>query len=356
MINDKINTQTSGDNSTNYQAETMNIVQGISYSDAKEIALDVYKSNFLELSKEAKSVALQRAEELTDDFLNRLLEENKPAIEEVATPSMQLALYDAQKQYAKTGDKNLETLLVDILVKRASTPERCLKQIIYDESIAVASKLTSQQMDMLTLNLLISQPTFFMISANEFDAFYKKELLPIFQNASKTTLCFEHLEYAGCGSPMGGSHFKSIEEITKLRYSAFFMKPFQQHEVETIIKKHAIHNNYISHIFMRHTRKPTMFQLGTLNSQRFSDTLSQLVFTEQKHEKELINLYNQSIMSEAEIKTQLENIDPQVKQLLEFWTNSQISEFRLTTVGISIAVANFKRYSEREIDLSLWIE
>jgi hypothetical protein len=41
MINDDLQKQEGGDNSSNLQARSIVINQGISYSDAKEIALDV---------------------------------------------------------------------------------------------------------------------------------------------------------------------------------------------------------------------------------------------------------------------------------------------------------------------------
>jgi hypothetical protein len=76
MIKDKVQKQESGDDSTNLQAQSIVVNQGISYSDAKDIALDVYKSNFLQLSQDAAQVARERAEEITDNFLDKLKNEN----------------------------------------------------------------------------------------------------------------------------------------------------------------------------------------------------------------------------------------------------------------------------------------
>lgn len=132
MIKDQVQKQQAGDSSTNLQGQSIVIHQGISYSDAKEIALDVYKSNFLQLSQDAAELARARAEEITDNFLTKLKDENEAAVTEMSQPGMQAALFEAQKQYAKTGDKNLEGLLVDILVERASTPERNIYQIVLD--------------------------------------------------------------------------------------------------------------------------------------------------------------------------------------------------------------------------------
>ncbi|RYZ80199.1 MAG: hypothetical protein EOP06_25785 [Proteobacteria bacterium] len=47
-----------GDQSTNNQAQTINYhYTGVTYTDAKEIALDVFKNNFLVLKDEAAAIA-----------------------------------------------------------------------------------------------------------------------------------------------------------------------------------------------------------------------------------------------------------------------------------------------------------
>ena len=111
MIDKTTQKQGSGNNSTNLQGKEIVINQGISYSDAKEIALDVFKLNFLQLKKEAADIAQNRAEEITEDFLSHLNERNPEAINEFEQPAMQDALFTAQKEYAKSGDKELGDLL-----------------------------------------------------------------------------------------------------------------------------------------------------------------------------------------------------------------------------------------------------
>jgi hypothetical protein len=46
-------------------------------------------------------------------------------------------LFEAQKGYIKTGDKDIADILVDILTDRLSLPDRDLKQIVLDESVQV---------------------------------------------------------------------------------------------------------------------------------------------------------------------------------------------------------------------------
>ncbi len=60
--------QGAGDNSTNLQGQSITINNGISYSDAKQIALDVFELNFPKLLAEASTIATERAEVVTEKF------------------------------------------------------------------------------------------------------------------------------------------------------------------------------------------------------------------------------------------------------------------------------------------------
>lgn len=155
MINDQVTKQEGGENSTNLQGGTIIVNQGITYQDAKNIAIDVFKSNYLELSEKAAITAGQRVEELVDDFLTKMHERKPEAINSIEDPGMQHAIFTAQKEYAKTGDKDLSDMLVDILVDRASQQERNLMQIVLDESLVIVPKLTNNQLDTLTLIFLL---------------------------------------------------------------------------------------------------------------------------------------------------------------------------------------------------------
>ena len=143
MMKDK--KQEGGDGSSNIQAENVNVYNGITYKDAKEIALDVFNSNFIRLKSEAAQIAAERAEEITEKN-----EKSPESLEEFKNPAMQDALFQTQKEYAKSGDEELGNLLVDILVDRAKTQERNMLQLVLDESLLVAPKLTVEHFDLLT--------------------------------------------------------------------------------------------------------------------------------------------------------------------------------------------------------------
>jgi hypothetical protein len=93
---------------------------GMSYQDVRNIALDVYRANFLKLAGNAAEVAACRAEEITEDFLLKLQNEFPSGLEKAQDPDFQYALLTVQREYAKSGDKELGDLLVDLLVDKAN--------------------------------------------------------------------------------------------------------------------------------------------------------------------------------------------------------------------------------------------
>ena len=155
MINDDIHKIKSGDSSTNIQANNITINQGISKADAMEIALNVYKNNFITLSDLAAKTAFERVKRFNEKFLTELFQQNEQVISEFQTPALQITLLEAQRECAKSGEKNLEEILISLLLERASTSNRSLKQIALEESIKVVPKLTESQLDILVLNYLL---------------------------------------------------------------------------------------------------------------------------------------------------------------------------------------------------------
>lgn len=353
MINDEVQNQQGGDNSTNLQGRTIVIYnQGISYADAREIALDVYKANFIQLAQDAAVLARTRAEELTDSFLAKLNIENHDAISEMQQPGMQASLFEAQRQYAKTGDKDLEGLLVDILVERASTPERNINQIVLDESLSVASKLTTEQMDALTVNFIISKTINNGINSLErLNEYFEIYIIPFLSSLTITSSCYEHLEYAGCGSVMEASSIYNIELLFKLRYPGLFSNGFEKERFASEIGEISEYARLITQCL----HDPEKFQISALNETVLNTILVEENIDEALHEK-FISLFHSTEMNEQEIKEYIIKTKPEMQPLFDLWKNSSISKFSLTTVGIAIAHANFRRRTGRKLDLSIWIK
>ena len=276
-------TQKSGknliDHSVSIQSQSIVLRQGISYAEARTIAIDVYKDNFLRLRNDAAKLAIQRAEELTDSFLSELHRRKPEAISSMSDPGMQTTLFAAQKEYARTGDQDLEQLLVDLLVDRATQEQQSIERIVLDGSINVAPKLTVVHLDSLSVVLLLTRTKQESIQTpSKFKNYLQDTLLPFIDNLSGEMSCYEHLEYAGCGSIMRVARWPSVQEIFLVRFPSYF-----------------------------------------------------------------------SGCSSGEARKDLLNLCPQLEKLFEIWSNSTIARFNLTTVGVSIAQANYRRRTRQKL-------
>ncbi|HMH09521.1 MAG TPA: LPO_1073/Vpar_1526 family protein [Candidatus Nitrosopolaris rasttigaisensis] len=350
MINSTNQNQASGDNSTNIQAKSVTI-HGITYEDARSIALDVFKSNYLILSENAAEIARKRAEELIDAFLNKLQEKIPEAIKSVETPSMQHAIFSAQKEYAKTGDKELCDSLIDILIERAKEEDRNLKQIVLDECISVLPKLTLKQLDTLSIIFSFKYSKYnSVVNFESLKRIFELTLRPFVISLSNENSVYQHLEYVGCGTISLAS--LSLEQSILENYRRIFSSGFSKEEFETYhLKNLEKYNSLIipclnnSSIFQINADSSTeLLELGKINGLNEHDV------------SPLIPLINNYSMNVHEVKEKLLTMGDFMGSIMDFWTNSNLKNMTLTTVGIALALMNSRRKIGTTADLSIWIK
>lgn len=352
MINDKKLNQEGGEDSTNIQAETVNITHtGLTYLDAKEIALDVFKSNFLQLSKDAADVAKERAEHLVDNFLQKLKETSPDKIENIKDPDIQYAIYTAQKECARSGEKELEEILADILIERISenTP---LKKIILNESIGIISKLTNQQLDVLTLIFLIQCNTEIIISNKEnLLEYLQSHYTPFIENLTKDKSCFLHLEYAGCCSTITMDLHK-LSEIFLRRYRHLFSMGFSLQHFKDITNN----DDSLLSLITPCLNNSDLFQLNITDNQELKDIVVNKLLKGHDIYNKISTLSRTTTMRNKDIEDELIIQIPQIKNLFDTWISSYMCAMNPTSVGIAIACFNLKQKTGIKLDLTNWIK
>ena len=231
--------QKGGDSSTNIQAQR-DVIIGLGYSDVRDIAMDIFKTNFIELRSIAQQVAIERAEALVDSFLKEAVRQGQTEIPEAENPDFQYALFSAQRDYARTGDQDLGNLLVQLLVDRTKLRDRDLLQIVLNQSLTVAQMLTSDQLDSLSLVFLLrytvnnalsnplEYPVYLRAPAvfSSLVSYLDREILQFVPRASRRDSAYQHLEYAGCGSISLGEI--SVEQIFLKSYGGLVCKGFAE--------------------------------------------------------------------------------------------------------------------------------
>ena len=340
--------QKSGDSSVNIQAGQITV--GPTYQAVKAIALDVFKTNFYQLSSIAMDTAQKRAEEITNKFLDELMKKNPQGLKNAEEPDFQYALFTVQKEYAKSGNKDLGSILVDILVDRTKEANRNLMQIVLDESIQTAPKLTSNQYAALSVIFALKYTKYLkIVNLSEFSKYIGRSLSPFVPELVKENACYQHLEYAGCGTIGIGS--VSIEKVLLSNYLGLFVKGFKQNDISDLLEEEP----RLLAIISKCLRDPNLLQIRAIDEPTIHTIASQRGI-ESSAVNKLIEVQKKHTMNEKEVKDYSVSAHPCMKDLYDVWDNSSMKNMTLTSVGIAIAHANIRRVTGEQYDLSIWIK
>ncbi|MFR9546296.1 MAG: LPO_1073/Vpar_1526 family protein [Rikenellaceae bacterium] len=344
----------SGDNSTNTMIAGDVNISGITYSEARQIALDVFKSNFYELAQVARSIAENRAEEITNKLIDRLYAELPQHINKLNTPAVQYSIFNIQKEYAKTGDENLQDKLLDLFAKRISAEERSLEQITLDEAIEVLPKLTQDQINALTLIFSVIYCRHRNIVNKDSFNYLINDKMALFTPQVNTSYSFyAHLQYVGCCTilPVGGK-FKKISEIFSSRYFVFFSKGFSMSQFNDEFKDDA---KRVRLLLLRCFNAPQLYQFNYLTLDELDAAISKNNLNDLKSK---IKAFAKKIqMNDAEITQYLSSISDNMSRLISLWgqPNSDISCIKPTSVGFAIAIVNYNIVTGENVHISTFV-
>lgn len=342
--------QVNGKNSTNQQAEEIINNYGLSYSEVKEIALDVFKKNFYQLSAEANQLAFERAKKFIEDYMEKLIKENPSGIKKCQDPDFQYVLFDAQKNYARSGDGNQEMLLINLLVERSKQDERNTLQIVLNESISVINKLTQRQIDLLSFIYLIRYTKNSLTpTINDLVSYFNQFFMPIINGVSENYTDIQHLLYTGCGTESIGS--VNVYEIIRDTYPGIFSKGFSKDEYEKL----KIQKDLLDSLFRKDSVIEDKYYIYATSYDDLNGIASMHGFNNDDKSK-LNNLLRQSLMSEDDIKKVIRDNCNFMSEPMEIFNKSKISHFLLSSVGIAIGYANIKQKLGSFSDLSIWIK
>lgn len=336
--------QKSGDNSLNLQVgRDANF--GVSATEVRQIAIDVFKANFYDFSEKAAKKALERAEEITDEFIKKFYIEIPKFEEKLEDPAIQNALFNTQKEFAKTGDQELKDNLIEILLKRISSEEKSLTQIVLDEAIIVLPKLTNDQINLLTLifsSLLLNH--YQINNIESFKNLINNKILVFLPTNPLSYSFFTHLQFSGCCTLLSGGTYKSFVEIISHRYKGLLTKGFLETDLTNEFPEGTIG---LHPIITRCQQNISKIQFNALNDDILKQSISENNLS--MLESRIINFQNKFIMNPIEIEEYLRTINPNFEKLMEIWSNDDFKSIKLTSVGLAIAIINYNRITGNNI-------
>lgn len=335
--------QSGGSGSTNIQVATVQV--GLGYEDVRAIARDIFDQNFAALAQQAGDVAAERAESIRDEIVDRLARKGTSA-DNFSHVEKQVALLDAQKGFAMSGDEELKQVLVDAVLGLAGEPERSLKSIVLQESIKIIASLTPDQLRLLATIFVVRHVNF--AGSSSLPALlseYQKHIDFSVGQLSVTQGALRHLEYLGCGKTSISS--ASLYAIASGDYPGLISKGYLEPELMAAFSPDPFPVAGV----MRCLRDPGRLQIAAVNN-RVVDEKS-TGWTE--HQAAIAKLkLAENLIEEATFDAEVRSISPEAAYLADIWRDQHLDRFELTSVGIAIGHTYAVAHG-LTADLSIWL-
>jgi hypothetical protein len=326
--------QSGGDESVNIQAgQNATVYVGITASEARDIALDVYRANFLTLTGIAEDVARVRAERITRQYIETLQARNPAGLASMGDPDMLRALYSAQEGFACSGEDDLEQALTDLLVDRAGQSERNLKTYVLNQAIATLPKLTKKQRAALAVLFFVKCTRYDgPLDLASFYGYVSDYVAPFVDEMPETLADFRYMQYTGVGSLSIAS--TTLEGAFYNQAYGYFVKGFTRDEAAAPWMPFLDD----SAVFAPCLRNPQKLQI---NARSHSEVRE---LSEAKGIPTLMTHIDLGRMYEPQIKADLIAQIPSLEKLFDIWrpdpsTLGPLANFELTAVGIAIGHA-----------------
>lgn len=201
QMNDGHYTDNSNEIASTSAADTYNFQGSIIHVGASEEAIkalcrNLIADNFTKLRDEALQTVNTRIDEFITLFLSIVDINNSLHIKNLKSPSMQNAIYLAQRAYVLNGELNQE-YLIELLQEKLNTKDNELKQILLSEAIDKLGLITSNQIEALRILL---EMTFMRPKNSDLERVisYYEEVINDLKLLSITNMDIAHLLYTGC--------------------------------------------------------------------------------------------------------------------------------------------------------------
>ena len=176
---------------------------GMTPKQAAKQTIDLFMENFPKLQTLARETAEQRATELCNDILRKLADKQVKNFTPFTEPDVQFILYEAQKNYARFGDREIMNILTELITNRIQNDDKDHFKRIADSSITIACELSSEQLDCLSALFMLTKVKILNIKTIDDVDKYLKYVSSIFN--------LEHIDF---GRETSYLNFKGCLELT----------------------------------------------------------------------------------------------------------------------------------------------
>lgn len=169
---------------------------GPSLTDVYNFVMALFRDNFPRLREEARQIAEERAKEFCQTTMKKLESTDPQKYSAFKDPDTQYILYEAQKNYARFGTKEMLETLTNLVSKRVEYNKETVLKVSLDKAIEIAPMISQGQLDYLSMLFLCSRVKFNNIRTIEELKRHFELIVQKFNGADFNSV--EYLNMLGC--------------------------------------------------------------------------------------------------------------------------------------------------------------
>jgi hypothetical protein len=336
--------QAAGDGAVMVQAGRDVTVYGMSYSETRSLVVDLVEQQAPRLAEQAIAVASARAETFARELIQELYWELGPrAAEVLADPAIRDSIFHAQRAFAASGDEELGSVLVSILVERAATDEPFLT-LIQNNAVNIAPLLNESHWNALSALFVVQELLPTTEDVNDLDTlaqFLSTLLKPFLDDLPPNDKQFRHLVQTGCAS---GIQKQSLAAHLKRKLGWLFAKPVPVIEIMEI-------DRGATSLLDTCVQVPSCMQFSKASFMNLRREADRLGYSFEVYSR-LRELCDASLVSDKDVSTAMQNTMSNFLHIQDVWDNTALCEMELFPVGMAIASANLARCLGTRVDLT----
>lgn len=366
--------QEGGDSSTNLQAGRDIEYHGLTVSQLDELKrhvddqvagevelfvnrqLETIRADFVRFTGEAHAQAMASAQQLVTTFVEQLTARAPGNINSVRTPSMQQAILNATTSAAVADDDELTETLVGILVDKSGEGPRSFKGVVLNEALEVAGKLTSDQVSLLTALVMLTRTvTHGPDTVDSLLTLLDQRCRPLYDKLPKNKAAVQYAAYTGVGTE--GIVSQPLVNHIANAYDAVFTKGFTGDQLPDGLQHLATSLPPADPGLVEDADGQARFRLPISSSQSLDrlKKLGELNEPYLTHIDQFKQLIKNSKLPQDRVMSLIEAEQPELANFLREIDDLDASTFRLTSVGIAIGQANWRRIDPEAPDVDIYL-
>jgi hypothetical protein len=322
---------------------------GLTYDQARQLTLDVFEANFLRMVGAAGDLVRDRVEHFIREYLDKLQVVNPSALSGVQDPDILKSIYVAQEGFARSGEGDLEKVLIDLLVDRTQQQDRELKALVLNEAIAALPKLSIRQLKSIAAAFVLRYTRRKKLTPlPDYYAYLTRALAPFVGMISDRRADYEHIQSTGVGA-LSVLEWE-LNQTLAAGARGFFTNGFEVDAVPDELRQYLSDDQ----VFIQCIRDSSKIQVNAVAA----EDVSAIAISKNLDPGQLEQLAVNGVIGAAEIQEDLIAHVPEMHICFGLWNdpNSAVRRFELTSAGKAIGHSYWQHATGDTLSpLDIWL-